>query len=108
MLALFKHDGTQVASTKVAAPRIASASPLPSGELPGLPSDIISVASNLPDLKEDGSKELAALATSLSDSLSKKGVGGDLASRALYAYRQSQTMTGLATGNPTPLLASLH
>ena len=95
-LALFKtHDGPKVASATVAMPAIAAPSlSLPSADLPPLPATPSVVAANLPD-----SLDVAAL----TNAMSAKGVDGDTASRALYAYRRSMGLTA-----PLPVLASVH
>ena len=66
-----------------------------SAELPALPSDT-PVAANLP---VPGGLDVAALTSALS----AKGVNGDTANRALYAYRRSMGLTA-----PLPVLASVH
>jgi hypothetical protein len=96
-LALFKGDhGPKVAGTKVTAPTITASRSLPSSDLPALPSAMIAAnaPANLP-----GSMDVAAL----TNALSSKGVDGDTASRALYAYRRSMGLTV-----PLPVLASVH
>ncbi|MDB5739641.1 MAG: hypothetical protein JWP16_681 [Alphaproteobacteria bacterium] len=81
MLAWLKPGGdTAIASTKVKAQQIAANTALPSAQMPSLPNPSIDMASALPD-----SRELAALTSALSI----KGVDGDTASRALYAYRRA-------------------
>jgi hypothetical protein len=93
-LALFKgHGGPKVASTKVTAPSITGNASLPSSDLPSLPSSTV-VASNLP-----GGLDVAAFTSALS----AKGVDGDTATRALYAYRRSMGISA-----PLPVLASVH
>ncbi len=96
-LALFKSDDkTKLASTKVVAPAISGNGSLPTSDLPSLPSTI--VAANAP-AGIPGSMDVAALTSALS----AKGVDGDTASRALYAYRRSMGLTA-----PLPVLASVH
>jgi len=86
VLAWFKSDDAPTAVAKAQVqPRMAVNAPLPSATLPGLPVD-----------DATDTRELAAL----TGALSAKGVDGDLATRALYAYRRS--MTG------TPVVASLN
>ena len=84
MLAWLKPDET----TKVAPRAIAANTALPTAEMPALPQ---TVAANLPD-----SRELAALTSALN----LKGVDGDTAARALYAYRRTMA--------PVPVMASLN
>ena len=96
--ALFKGDGkTSVASTKVTAPVITADASLPSADLPELPSSAL-VAANQTKTSQDGI-DVAAF----TNALSAKGVDGDTASRALYAYRRSMGMNVQA-----PVLASVH
>lgn len=95
-LALFKSDGPKVASTRVVAPTITGNGSLPSSDLPDLPSTI--VAANAPAGFPAG-LDVAALTSALS----AKGVDGDTANRALYAYRRSMGMNA-----PLPVLASVH
>lgn len=85
-----KTDATQ---TKVAAASITPKQSLPSGDLPNLPN--LDVASAAPDT-------LDILA--LSGAMSAKGVDGDTANRALYAYRRSMAITAPYT----PVIASLN
>ncbi|HYS46035.1 MAG TPA: hypothetical protein VEM35_06335 [Rhizomicrobium sp.] len=89
-LALFKGDDKPKVA-KVVAPSITAAGSLPSSDLPALPSSV-AVAANMPDGLD-----------TLTSALSAKGIDGDTASRALYAYRRSM---GLAA--PLPVLASVH
>ncbi|HWU55893.1 MAG TPA: hypothetical protein VN175_10350 [Rhizomicrobium sp.] len=95
-LALFKSDGkTRVASTKVTAPAIATDVSLPSSDLPSLPSSgVVAANTDLPNGFD---------VTALTNALSAKGVDGDTASRALYAYRRS-----MGINTPAPVLASVH
>jgi hypothetical protein len=81
MLAWLK-PGTDaaIASTKVKAQQIATNTALPSADMPRLPMLPMEIASAAPD-----SRELAALTSALT----AKGVDGDTASRALYAYRRA-------------------
>jgi len=90
VLAWFKHDdaNTGLADAKVR-PRMAVNVPLPSADMPLLPVDAG------PD-----SLELAALTRSLS----AKGVDGETATRALYAYRRAM---GMVT-QQTPVVARLN
>jgi hypothetical protein len=93
VLGWLKHDGgSRVASAKVAAPNISTNASLPSADLPALPS--AQVASAAPD-----SRDMAAF----SNALSAKGVNGDMAQRAIYAYRRS--MGALV---PQPVLSSIN
>jgi hypothetical protein len=81
VMAWLKPDtNTAIASTKVTAQRIAANTDLPSADMPSLPRLPTEVASAVPD-----SRELIALTSALSI----KGVDGDTASRALYAYRRA-------------------
>jgi len=89
-LALFKSDSKH---TKVAATSISINPSLPTASFPALPT---SVAANVPD-----SLDVAAF----SNALSAKGVDSDTASRALYAYRRSMGLVGIAQ---QPVLASVH
>ena len=91
VLAWFKHDGadTGLAGAKVQ-PRMAVNAPLPSADMPSLPVDA----------GPPGGLELAALTSALS----AKGVDGETASRALYAYRRAM---GMAT-QQTPVVARLN
>jgi hypothetical protein len=96
-LALFKgHDGPRVASAQIVAPTI-SAPDLSLPDPPQLPPEATIVAANLP--AANGGMDFAAL----TNALSAKGVDGDTASRALYAYRRSMGLTA-----PLPVLASVH
>ena len=95
-LALFKSDrGTRVASTKIVAPTIAADIPMPSADLPALPS-MPGIAANTP---LPNGMDVAAL----TNALSAKGVDSDTANRALYAYRRSMGMNA-----PLPVFASVH
>jgi hypothetical protein len=92
VLGWFSHDsGPKFASVKVAAPSISSSAPLPSADLPVLPS--LTSASAAPDGLE---------LVSFGNALSSKGVNGEMAQRALYAYRRSMGMPA------QPLLSSVH
>lgn len=94
VLSLFKSDDKmRVASARVVAPSITASGSLPSSDLPALPFPDV-VAANVPD-----GLDVAALTSALS----AKGVNGDTASRALYAYRRS-----LGFSMPQPVLASVH
>ena len=84
MLAWLKPDET----TKLAPRAIAANTALPSADMPALPQ---AVASDIPD-----SRELLALTSALN----LKGVDGDTAARALYAYRR--------TASPVPVMARLN
>jgi hypothetical protein len=90
VLALFKSDDkTQLAGTKAGTPTASVPPPNP----PAHPSSDV-VAVNVPD-----GPDVAALTSALS----AKGVNGDTANRALYAYRRS-----LGASMPQPVLASVH
>jgi hypothetical protein len=94
VLSLFKGDDRmRVASAKVSAPAITANASLPGSDLPALPSLDVVAANGL------GGLDIAALTSSLS----AKGVNGDTASRALYAYRRS-----LGFPMTSPVLASVH
>jgi len=94
-LALFKSDhGTKLAANKVMAPAItADLSSMPAIELPSMPGEtpVSSNAANGVDV------------AALTSALSAKGVDGDTATRALYAYRRS-----MGINVPLPVLASVH
>lgn len=93
VLAWFKGDSsTQVA--KIAAPNIQVAQSLPSSDTPALPSSSTAVAST-----QASSPDIVAL----SASLTAKGITGDMASRAIDAYRRA-----IATPTTTPVFASLN
>ena len=91
-LALFKGDGKSKA-TKVAATPINVSPSLPSADVPLLP-----ISANAPD-----GLDVAAF----TNALSAKGVDGDTASRALYAYRRSMGLVGGLVGQQ-PVLATVH
>ena len=92
VLGWFSHDrGPKLASVKVTAPSISSSAPLPSADFPVLPS--LASASAAPDGLE---------LVSFGNALSSKGVNGEMAQRALYAYRRSMGMPA------QPLLSSVH
>jgi hypothetical protein len=90
VLGWFSH-GSKIASVKVAAPAISATTSLPSTDLPALPS--LQTASAAPDGLD---------LVSFSNALSAKGVDGDMAQRALYAYRRSMGMPA------QPLLSTVH
>jgi hypothetical protein len=90
VLGWFKNDSSgQVA--KITAPTLNIAQSLPSADTPALPSTPSPTASP----KTDGSD-----VTALSAALSARGVTGDMASRALEAYRRA-----LSVPSSTPVLA---
>jgi hypothetical protein len=92
VMAWFKSDSTpsRVASAKLSPSHIQVLQSVPSGELPQLPDTEIA-----PD-----TLEIAAL----TGALSSKGVDGDTANRALYAYRRS-----IAMSTPyTPVMSGLY
>ena len=92
VMAWFKSDGTpsRVASAKLRPSDIQVLQSLPSGDLPKLPD-----TESAPD-----TLEIAAL----TGALSSKGVDGDTANRALYAYRRS-----IAMSTPyTPVMSGLY
>lgn len=79
VLGWFKHDGgTRVASRKVVAPDISPSVSLTSIDMPVLPS-----------AQAAGPDNLAAF----SSALTAKGVNGEMAQRAMYAYRRSMGLT---------------
>lgn len=86
---LSPDSGTKVAATKVTAPKIAADTSLSSADLPALPGAELASAADV---------------TSFSNALSAKGVNGDLAQRAMYAYRRS---IGL-TASSQPVLSSVN
>lgn len=92
VLAWFKPEdaGVGVAGARVQ-PRMAVNAPLPSANMPSLPTDIA-------DASQPRGLELAALTRSLS----ARGVDSDTAARALYAYRR------MMTPQPVPVVASLN
>ena len=92
VMAWFKSDSTpsRVASAKLGPSHIQVLQSVPSGDLPKLPD-----TETAPD-----TLEIAAL----TGALSSKGVDGDTANRALYAYRRSMAM-----GTPyTPVMSGLY
>ena len=92
VLGWFSHDsGPKLASVKVTAPNISATTSLPTADLPVLPS--LTSASAAPDGLE---------LVSFGNALSSKGVNGEMAQRALYAYRRSMGMPA------QPLLSSVH
>lgn len=95
VMAWFKGGSTprQVASAKLAPSHIQVLQSLPSGELPELSgADAAGTKSDTMDI------------IALTGALSNKGVDGDTANRALYAYRRS-----VAMGTPyTPVMSGLY
>lgn len=95
VMAWFKGGSTprQVASAKLAPSHIQVLQSLPSGELPELSGgDAAGTKSDTMDI------------IALTGALSNKGVDGDTANRALYAYRRS-----VAMGTPyTPVMSGLY
>ncbi len=87
------NSDDKAAPTRLAAANITAKPSLPSGELPNLPN--AELASAAPD-----SAEMLAL----TGAMTAKGVDGETANRALYAYRRSMNV-GAAY---TPVTASLH
>lgn len=81
----------ETAPTQLAAANISPKLSLPSGELPGLPNAQMAPPDTL---------EMLAL----TGAMTAKGVDGETANRALYAYRRSMTAGALYT----PVTASLH
>jgi hypothetical protein len=93
VLGWFSHDHAKLASAKIAAPKISASTSLPSAELPSLPG--MELAAAVPD-----SLDLA----SFSNALATKGVNGEMAQRAMYAYRRSM---GLIAPSQ-PVLSSIN
>lgn len=99
-LAWLKDDDSSdvaVAGTKVAAPVITASTALPSGEMPALPSAETAIAANTAGMPAGFD------VSALSSALAGKGVNGELASRALYAYQRS-----MGRQTPVPVLASIN
>jgi hypothetical protein len=93
VLSWFKSDSSpQVA--QITAPNIQVAQSLPSSNTPALPSSSTAVASTQPD-----GRDIAML----SASLAAKGITGDMASRAIAAYRRA-----IATPATVPVFASFN
>lgn len=93
VMAWFKGGSSprQVASAKLAPSHIQVLQSLPSGELPALPGA---------DVARSDTLDIVAL----TGALSNKGVDGDTANRALYAYRRT-----VAMGTPlTPVMSGLY
>jgi hypothetical protein len=91
VLSLFKSDDkTHLAGATVGTPAASASPPNP----PAPPASDIVAANNVPD-----GLDVAALSTSLS----AKGVNGDTANRALYAYRRS-----LGAYMPPPVFAGVY
>jgi len=87
VLGWFHHDGAgKVATAKIAAPVISVDASLPSTDLPALPGAALASADDV---------------TSFGNALSAKGVNGEMAQRAMYAYRRSMGLTA-----PQPVLSS--
>jgi hypothetical protein len=81
VLGWFSHDShSKVAAAKIAAPTIIPDTAFVSADMPALPgSQLAAVPSGDPDL------------AAFSNALSAKGVNGEMAQRALYAYRRSMS-----------------
>src|SRR3954462_9308030 len=92
VLGWLSHGGDSKVAAKVAAPAIFAGTSLPSSDLPPLPP--AQIASSAPD-----GLELAAF----SNALSTKGVNGEMAQRAIYAYRRSMGPTA-----PQSVFSSLN
>jgi len=88
------RGGSSSQVAKITAPSITVAQSLPSSDTPSLPPLASTVASG-----QLTSPDIAAL----SASLTAKGVNGDMASRALDAYRRS-----MGPFTPQPVFASVH
>ncbi len=93
MLGWFKSDSNS-AVAKITAPNITVAQSLPSSDTPALPSSSPGVASAQPN-----GPDIAVL----SASLSAKGITGDMANRAIQAYRRA-----IATPTTVPVFASVN
>jgi hypothetical protein len=89
-LSLFKGDG-KAKTTKIAQAPVTTSSSLPTPTFPALPSSTEAGASDGLDV------------AAFTNALSSKGVDGDTASRALYAYRRSMGLVG-----QSPVLATVH
>jgi hypothetical protein len=97
VLSWFKGDSnTQVA--KIAAPDIQLAQSLPSSDTPALPSSSTTSSTTVASA-QSGGPDIAIL----SASLAAKGITGDMASRAIDAYRRA-----IGTANTAPVFASLN
>jgi hypothetical protein len=93
VLGWFSHDHAKVAAAKIAAPKISSDLSLPSTDLPNLPGPALaSATSDSPDL------------TAFGNALTAKGVNGEMAQRAMYAYRRSMGLTAPSQ----PVLSSVN
>jgi hypothetical protein len=94
----------EAAPTRVAAANINPKLSLPSGELPNLPNmDMASLLVSPAFADAPASPDTLEM-LALTGAMSAKGVDGETANRALYAYRRSMT-----AGAPyTPVIASLH
>jgi hypothetical protein len=98
VLGWFHDDGTSnIAAAKVMAPNIAAGLSLPPADLPALPA--AQLASSIPD-----SPDMAAFGTALS----AKGVNGEMAQRAMYAYRRSMGLTPSQWAAPQPVLSAIN
>jgi hypothetical protein len=93
VLGWFSHDKAKVAAAKIAAPQSSTDVSQPSTDLPSLPG--MELASAAP-----GSLDLM----SFSNALSAKGVNGEMAQRAMYAYRRSMGLTAPVQ----PVLSSIN
>lgn len=93
VLGWFSHDShNKVAAAKIAAPAITPDISLPFADLPALPgSQLATASSDDPDL------------AAFSNALSAKGVNGEMAQRALYAYRRS-----MIPGPQQPVFSSVN
>jgi hypothetical protein len=89
VLGWFSHDGPKAVAAKIAAPKISSDVSVPSADLPILPGAELAPADDL---------------TSFSNALSAKGVNGEMAQRAMYAYRRSMGLTAPVQ----PVLSSVN
>jgi hypothetical protein len=91
VLGWFSHGGHGKAA-KVTAPNISPDTSLPSADLPALPGDQTASSTS-------GSLDL----TAFSNALTAKGVNGEMAQRAMYAYRRSMGLSA-----PQPVLSSVN
>jgi hypothetical protein len=85
------NDNVAVANAKVGAPKIAFNASLPSADMPSLPGAATAIAQAQP-----AGNSIAALMASMN----AQGLSGDMASRAMAAYRRSV--------QPVPVVASLN
>ncbi len=94
----------EAAPARVAAANITPKLSLPSGELPHLPNMDMASLSVAPAFADAPASPDTLEMLALTGAMSAKGVDGETANRALYAYRRSMT----DTAPYTPVIASLH